>query len=173
MRSRSGELRRLSLHGLIVPSSQIIYWGLFLRSNYFHLVSVLHEFQIHSGSYGVLLVHLSSVLLKDFRLVILPIRSDWTVDCTRPGADCKLVSLVSIIFKVFYTRWWWREVFTVPGTNGGQTHLGSLEGKSTITVWKLAPRRKFIKQAANITIPPTHILAPSQFDHAMLDFITN
>jgi hypothetical protein len=74
----------------------------------------------------------------DLGLVILPIRSDQTVDCTRPGADCELVSLVSIIFRYLH------EVtvkgsLTVPGTNIGQTHSGSLEGKSTITVWKIAP----------------------------------
>jgi hypothetical protein len=101
MRSCSGEPQRLSLYGLIVHCSKIVYWGFFLRSNCLHFVSVLHEFQIRSGSYGVLPVHLSSVLLKDFRLVILPIRSDWTVDYTCPRVECELVSLVAIIFRVF------------------------------------------------------------------------
>jgi hypothetical protein len=89
----------------------------------------------------------------DFKIVILPIRSDWTVDCTCPRADCDLVTLVSIIFRILH------EVtvkgsLIVPGTDVGQTHLGSVEGKSTITVWKLAPRRKSIKQVANVTDPP-------------------
>jgi hypothetical protein len=100
MRLFSGEQRRLSLRGLTVHSSKIVFWGFFLRSNCLHLVSVLHEFQIHSGSSRVLPVHLSSTLLKDFKLVILPIRSDWTVECTRPEVECELVSLVSIIFRV-------------------------------------------------------------------------
>jgi hypothetical protein len=42
-----------------------------------------------------------------------------------------------------------------------------------IIVWKLAPRNNSIKQVANVTDPPAHILAPSQFDDTMLDFITN
>ena len=80
----------------------------------------------------------------DFRLVILPICSDQTVDCTHPGVDCELVSVVSIIVRYLH------EVtvkgsLTVLGTNIGQTHLGSLEGKSTITMWNLAPRRKSVK----------------------------
>jgi hypothetical protein len=75
----------------------------------------------------------------DFRLVILHIRSDRTVDYTRPGADCKLVSLVVVILRYLH------EVtvkgsLTVPGTDIGQTHSGSLEGKSTIIAWKLVPR---------------------------------
>jgi hypothetical protein len=44
---------------------------------------------------------------------------------------------------------------TVPRTDVGQTHSGSLEGKSTITVWKLAPRRKSVKQVANVIDPLT------------------
>jgi hypothetical protein len=43
----------------------------------------------------------------------------------------------------------------VPGTDVGQTHSGSLEGKSKITAWKLAPRCKSIKQVTNVTDPPT------------------
>jgi hypothetical protein len=61
---------------------------------------MIRDFRIRSGSSGVLPVHLSSVLSKDFIFVILPIRSDWTIDFTRPGVDCELVSLVSIIFRV-------------------------------------------------------------------------
>jgi hypothetical protein len=80
----------------------------------------------------------------DFRLVILPIRFGWTVDYTHPGYECELVTLVAIIFRVSH------EVIvkgslTVPGTDIDQTHSGSLEGKSTITVWKLAPRHKSIQ----------------------------
>jgi hypothetical protein len=89
----------------------------------------------------------------DFRLVILPILSDWTIDCTHPGDDCELVTLVAIIFRVLH------EVMVkgsliVPGTDVGQTHSGSLEGKSKITTWKLAPRHKSVKQVANVTDPP-------------------
>jgi hypothetical protein len=89
----------------------------------------------------------------DFGLVILPIRSDWTVHCTRLGADCDLVTLVAIIFRVLH------EVIvkgslTVPGIDS-QTHSGFVEGKSTITAWKLAPRRKSVKQVANVIDPPT------------------
>jgi hypothetical protein len=114
---------------------------------------VLHELRIRSGSSGVLPIHLSSILLKDFELVILPIRSDWTVDYTRPGADCELVTLVAIIFKVLH-KVTVKGSLTVPGTDVGQTHSGSLEGKSTITAWKLAPRRKSVKQVAIVTVPP-------------------
>jgi hypothetical protein len=115
---------------------------------------VLREFRIRSGSSRVLLVHFSSVLSKDFRLVILPICSNWTVECTCPRVDCELVTLVAIIFRVLH------EVkvkgsLTVPGTDVGQTHSGSLEGKSTFTAWNLAPRCKFVKQVANVTDPPT------------------
>jgi hypothetical protein len=75
----------------------------------------------------------------DFRLIILPIRLDQTVDCTHPGANCELVSVVAIFLRYLH------EVtvkgsLTVPGKNIGQTHSSSLEGKSTITTWKLAPR---------------------------------
>jgi hypothetical protein len=124
-----------------------------LRFSWFHLVSVLRELQIRLGSSGVLPVHLSSVLSKDFRLVILLIHSDRTVDYTHPGDDCKLVSLVAIIFRYLH-KVMVKGSLTVPGTDVGQTHSGSLEGKSTITVWKLAPRHKFVKQVAIITVPP-------------------
>jgi hypothetical protein len=40
-------------------------------------------------------------------------------------------------------------------------------------VRELAARCKYIKWAANVIGPPNHILEPSQFDHMMLDFITN
>jgi hypothetical protein len=90
----------------------------------------------------------------DFELVILPIRLDWTVDYTYPGADYKLVTLVATIFKVSH-KVTVKGSLTVPGTDVGQTHSGSLEGKSTIIVWKIAPRHKSVKQVANITDPPT------------------
>jgi hypothetical protein len=80
----------------------------------------------------------------DFGLVILPIRSDWTVDCTRPGADYELVTLVATIFRVSH-KVTVKGSLTLPGTDVGQTHSGSLEGKSTINVWKLAPRRNSVK----------------------------
>jgi hypothetical protein len=90
----------------------------------------------------------------DFILLILPIRSDWTVNCTLPGADCKLVILVAIIFRVSH-KVTVKVSLTIPGIDIGQTHSGSLEVKSTITTWKLAPRRNSIKQVANITDPPS------------------
>jgi hypothetical protein len=75
----------------------------------------------------------------DFRLDTLPVRSDRTVNFTRPGADCELVTLVAIIFRVLH-KVTMKGSLTVPGADIGQTHSGSLEGKSTITTWKLAPR---------------------------------
>jgi hypothetical protein len=89
----------------------------------------------------------------DFGLVILPICSDWTVECTRLGADYELVTLVATIFRVSH-KVTVKGSLTVPGTGVGQTHSGSLEGKSTITAWKLAPRHKSIKQVTNVTNPP-------------------
>jgi hypothetical protein len=89
----------------------------------------------------------------DFGFVILPIRSDWTVKCTHPGADSDLVSLVAIIFRVSQ-KVTMKGSLTIPGTDVGQTHSGSLEGKSTITTWNLAPRHKFVKQVTNVTHPP-------------------
>jgi hypothetical protein len=89
----------------------------------------------------------------DFGLVILPIRSDWTVDCTSPGDEYELVTLVAIIFRVSH-KVTVKGSLTVPGIDVGQTHSGSLEGKSTITAWKLAPRHKSVKQVTNVTDPP-------------------
>ena len=80
----------------------------------------------------------------DFGLVILPIRSDWTVDCTCAGADYEFVTLVATIFRVSH-KVMVKGSLTVPGTDVGQSHSGSLEGKSTITAWKLAPRCKSVK----------------------------
>jgi hypothetical protein len=90
----------------------------------------------------------------DFGLVILPIHFDWTVNCTRPGADYELVTLVATIFRVSH-KVTVKGSLTVPGIDVGQTHSGSLEGKSTITAWKLALRCKSVKQVANVTDPPT------------------
>jgi hypothetical protein len=67
----------------------------------------------------------------DFGLDTLPVRSDWTVDCTRPGDDCELVTLVAIIFRVLH-KVIVKGILTVPGADIGQNHSGSLEGKSTI-----------------------------------------
>jgi hypothetical protein len=89
----------------------------------------------------------------DFRLVILPICFDWTVDCTHPWADYELVTLVATIFRVSH-KVMVKGSLTVPRTDVGQTHLGSLEGKSTITACKLALRHKSIKKVANVTDPP-------------------
>ena len=80
----------------------------------------------------------------DFRLDTLPVRSDRTIDCSPPGADCELVTLVAIIFR-FLHKVTVMGSLTILGADIGQTHSGSLEGKSTITVWKLAPRRKSVK----------------------------
>ena len=71
-------------------------------------------------------------LLVDFRLDTLPVCSDRTVDCSCPGADCELVTLVAIIFRVLH-KVTVKGSLTVPGEDIGQTHSGSLEGKSTIT----------------------------------------
>jgi hypothetical protein len=90
----------------------------------------------------------------DFGLVILPICFDWTVDYTRPRADYELVTLVATIFRVSH-KVTVKGSLTVPGTDVGQTHSSSLEGKSTITTWKLALRSKSVKQVANVTDPPS------------------
>jgi hypothetical protein len=90
---------------------------------------------------------------SDFRFVILPISSDWTVDCTCPGDDYELVTLVATILRVSH-KVTVKGSLTVPRIDVGQTHSGSLEGKSTITAWKLAPRRKSVKQIANVTDRP-------------------
>jgi acyl-coenzyme A thioesterase PaaI-like protein len=74
----------------------------------------------------------------DFGLDTLPVRLDCTVDYTRPGADCELVTLVAIIIRVLHKVTVKRSL-TVPRADIGQTHSGSLEGKSTITAWKLTP----------------------------------
>jgi hypothetical protein len=75
----------------------------------------------------------------DFGLVILPIRSDRTVDSTHLGTNYKLVSLAAIIFRYLH-KVTMKGSLTIPGTDISQTHSGSLESKSTITGWKLAPR---------------------------------
>jgi hypothetical protein len=80
----------------------------------------------------------------DFGLVILPIRSDRTVYCTLPGDECELVTLLAIIFRVPH-KVMVKGSLTVPRTDVGQTHSGSLEGKSAITAWKLTPRRNSVK----------------------------
>jgi hypothetical protein len=80
----------------------------------------------------------------DFGLDTLPLRLDCIIDCTYPGADCDLVTLVATIFRVLH-KVTVKGSLNVPGTDVGQTHSGSLEGKSTITVWKLAPRHKSVK----------------------------
>jgi hypothetical protein len=95
---------------------------------------------------------LRGILLVDFGLDTLPVRSDRTIDCSLPGADYELVTLVAIIFRVLH-KVTVTGSLTVLGSDIGQTHSGSLEGKSTITAWKLA-RRKSVKQVAIVTIPP-------------------
>jgi hypothetical protein len=71
--------------------------------------------------------------LVDFGLDTLPARSDRTVDCTHPGDDCELVTLVAVIFRVLH-KVTVKGSLIVPGADIGQTHSGSLEGKSTITM---------------------------------------
>ena len=71
----------------------------------------------------------------DFGLVIVPICFNWTVDCTHPRADYELVTLVATIFRYLH-KVTVNGSLIVPGTDIGQTHSGSLEGKSTITAWK-------------------------------------
>jgi hypothetical protein len=97
MRSCVGEQWRLPLQGLTKHSGTIVYWGFFLRFNYFRLVPELRESQICLGSSKDYLVLLLLVLLGNFRLDILPIIPDPTFDCTLPEADYKLVTLVTII----------------------------------------------------------------------------
>ena len=63
----------------------------------------------------------------DFGLVILPIRSDQTIDYTYPGDYYELVSLVTVILRYLHEVTM-KGSLTIPGTNIGQTHLGSLEG---------------------------------------------
>jgi hypothetical protein len=75
---------------------------------------------------------LCGILLVGFALDTLPLRSDRTVDCSRPGADWELVTLVAFIFRYLH-KVTVTGSLTVPGTDIGQTHLGSLEGKSKIT----------------------------------------
>jgi hypothetical protein len=72
-------------------------------------------------------------------LLSYPYVLDQTVECTCPGTHCDLVSLVAIIFRYLH-KVTVKGSLIVPGTDIGQTHSSSLEGKSTITVWKLAPR---------------------------------
>jgi hypothetical protein len=92
-------------------------------------------------------------ILVDFRLDTLPACSDRNVDCSCPRADWELVTLVAIIFRVLHNVTVTGSL-TVPGVDIGQTHSGSLEGKSTITAWNLAPRRKSVKQVAIVIVPP-------------------
>jgi hypothetical protein len=79
----------------------------------------------------------------NFGLVILAIHSDWTVNCTRPGADYELVTLVATIFRVSH-KVTVKGSLTVPGTDIAQTHSSSLEGKSRIIAWKIAPSHKSV-----------------------------
>ena len=65
-----------------------------------------------------------------------------------------MVSLVAFLSRYLPKVTVKGKVFTVPGIDVDQNHSGSLEGKSTITAWKLAPRRKSVKQVINVTFPP-------------------
>ena len=107
----------------------------------------------YAGHFEVNPQLLHGILLVDFGLDTLPICSDRIVDFSRPEADCELVTLMAIIFRVLHKVTVMGSL-TVPGADIGQTHSGSLEGKSTITVWKLAPRHKSVKQVAIVTVPP-------------------
>jgi hypothetical protein len=126
-----------------IPLSHRGYTRGRIRASYGDYPSVVQLFVVvgsyiggHLKVYPLLCVGASRV---DFGLVILAIRSDQTVDCTRLGTNYKLVSLVTIIFRYLH-KVTVKGSLTVPKTDIGQTHSGSLEGKSTITTWKLAPR---------------------------------
>jgi hypothetical protein len=119
-----------------------------IQANYGDYPSVVQLFVVvgsyiggHLKIYPRLCVGASRV---DFGLVILSICSNWTVDCTRPVAEYEFVTLVAIIFRVSH-KVTVKGSLTIPGKDVGQTYSGSLEGKSTTTAWKLAPRRKSIK----------------------------
>jgi ABC-type uncharacterized transport system permease subunit len=53
------------------------------------------------GPLEFFLVLLFLVLLENFKLHIITILPDLTVDYTFPAGDCELVTLISIIFRVF------------------------------------------------------------------------
>jgi hypothetical protein len=76
-------------------------------------------------------VLLFSVLLKNFRLDILPILSDTNLDCTFPEADYELVTLVSIIFRAF-----------IEGDDEGESliYLGHTLVKLTRAPWRKTHR---------------------------------
>jgi hypothetical protein len=114
-----------------------------IRENYRDYPSMVQLFVVvesyiggHLRVYPQLCVGASRV---DFGLVIMPIPLDQTIDCTHSGDDYKLVSLVSIIFRYLH-KVMVKGSLTVPGTDIGQTHSGSMEGKYTIIAWKLEPR---------------------------------
>jgi hypothetical protein len=67
-----------------------------------------------------------SLSVKYLPKVILPIRSDQTVECTHPGADFESVSLVATIFRHLH-KVTVKGSLTVPGTDISQTYSGSLE----------------------------------------------
>ena len=69
----------------------------------------------HLRVYPRLCVRASRV---DFGLVILPICSDRFVDCTHPGDDCELETLVAIIFRVLH-KMTVKGSLIVPGTDIG------------------------------------------------------
>jgi hypothetical protein len=126
-----------------IPLSHRGYTRGHIRENYRDYPSAVQLFVVvksyiggHLRVYPRLCVGASRV---DFKLVILPILLDRTANCTRPGADYELVSLVPIIFRYLHDVTV-KGNLTVPGTDISETHSGSLEGKSTITAWKLAPR---------------------------------
>ena len=72
----------------------------------------------HLRVYSRLCVGASRV---DFKLVILPIPSDQTIDCTLPRAGFKLVSIVAIILRYLHEVTV-KTSLTVPGIDIGQTH---------------------------------------------------
>jgi hypothetical protein len=53
------------------------------------------------GLLDIFPILLFSVLLENFRLDILPILLDSTVECTHPEDDWELVTLVAIILRVY------------------------------------------------------------------------
>jgi hypothetical protein len=126
-----------------IPLSHRGYTRGRIQENYGDYPSVVQLFAVvgsyigdHLRVYPGLCVGASRFI---FRLVILPICSYWIFDCTYPVDDCKLVYLVSIIYRYLH-KLMVKGSLTIPRIDIGQTHLGSLEGKSIIIAWKLAPR---------------------------------
>jgi len=77
-----------------------------------------------------ILVHLSSILLKNFGLVILPICPFPTIDCTFPKVDYELVTLVAYIYRVDTQG---------DGERDSSSYLGQKLFKLTRAPWRVDP----------------------------------